>query len=231
MTKHERSVACLVHSGPKEVQYAPCLAALPVTLGPMTGWTWKQNPLKLGMTLARYKFVARMLEGRTCVAEVGCGDAFGSAVVRSVVNSLDLYDFDEIWTPAVEAGGGKLHIADITKKPLFHRPADGYGAIYMLDMLEHIPPALERQTMENICRSLREDGVFIAGCPTLESQVYASEISKKGHVNCRSGRDFRNAMRGYFHNVFLFSMNDEVLHVGFPQMAHYSIVLAAGPIR
>jgi hypothetical protein len=85
--------------------------------------------------------------------------------------------------------------------------------------------------MENICRSLREDGVFIAGCPSLESQVYASEISKAGHVNCRSGRDLRNAMRGYFHNVFLFSMNDEMLHVGFPQMSHYHFVLCVGPIR
>lgn len=197
----------------------------------MTGWTWQQNPLKLGMTLARYKFVARMLDGRACVAEVGCGDAFGSAVVRSVVNSLDLYDFDGIWAPYIEAGGGELHIADITKKPLFHRPAEGYGAIYMLDVLEHISPALERQAMMNICRSLREGGVFIAGCPTLESQVYASDISKQGHVNCRSGRDFRNDMRGYFHNVFLFSMNDEMLHVGFPQMAHYHFVMAVGPIR
>lgn len=215
----------------KEPQYAPCMAGPPVTLGPMTGWTWKQNPLKLGMTLARYKFVARMLEGLNYVAEIGCGDAFGSAVVCATVANLDLYDFDASWTSAVDATGGCLHIADITKKPLPFRPPEGYGGIYMLDVLEHIAPALERQTMGNIVASLRSDGVFIAGCPSLESQVYASEISKAGHVNCRTGTKFRDDMKAYFSNVFLFSMNDEVVHTGFPQMAHYHFALCTGPKR
>ncbi len=217
--------------GPREPQYGPCLEAEPVVLGPMTGWTFQQNPKKLGMTAARYNFVAMMLEGRTYVAEIGCGDAFFSPVVRAAVSFLDLYDFDEIWTPAVEATGGKLHVNDITKKPLFHRPAEGYGAIYMLDVLEHIAPALERQAMMNICRSLREDGAFIAGCPTLESQAYASKVSLDGHVNCRSGNDFKHAMQCYFRNVFLFGMNDSTLLASFPQMNHYSIVLCVGPIR
>lgn len=216
---------------PREAQYAPCMESAPVVLGPMTGWTWQQNPLKLGMMLARYKHVARWLEGMNHVAEVGCGDSFGSAVVRATVGNLDLYDFDEGWAPAVEAAGGTLHIADVTKKPLFHRPAEGYGAIYMLDVLEHIHPKLERQTMGNICRSLRDYGVFVAGCPTLESQKYASPISLAGHVNCRTGKAFQGAMQQYFRVVIPFGMNDETLHTGFSQMCHYHIMLCVGPMR
>lgn len=33
--------------------------------------------------------------------------------------------------------------------------------------------------------------------------------------------DFKNTMQRYFHNVFMFSMNDEVVHTGFHPMAHY----------
>ena len=32
----------------------------------------------------------------------------------------------------------------------------------------------------------------------------------------------------YFKNVFLFSMNDEVVHTGFSKMAHYLICLCVG---
>ena len=32
-------------------------------------------------------------------------------------------------------------------------------------------------------------------------------------------------MQRHFHNVFLFSMNDEVVHTGFSPMAHYLLAL------
>jgi hypothetical protein len=61
--------------------------------------------------------------------------------------------------------------------------------------------------------------------PSLESQQYASSQSKEGHVNCKSGDDFRGLLKKYFENVFLFSMNDEVVHTGFSKMAHYLFVM------
>ena len=79
-----------------------------------------------------------------------------------------------------------------------------------------------------ICQSLNTNGVFIAGMPSLESQKYASPQSKAGHVNCKSGLDFKKLLENHFHNVFLFSMNDEVVHTGFSPMAQYLLVLCAG---
>jgi hypothetical protein len=32
----------------------------------------------------------------------------------------------------------------------------------------------------------------------------------------------------YFHNVFIFSMNDEVVHTGYYKMAHYLLALCVG---
>lgn len=209
----------------REPQYDPCFAEAPVTLGPMTGATFRWNPRRLGMMLARYKFVAKMVEGANKVAEIGCGDAFGSAVAREAVTHLHLYDFDDAWRETAK------QVAPFTVHDIV---ADGrlypnYDAIYALDVLEHIRLADEERAMRNICDSLTDTGTFIAGCPSLESQMYASDISKAGHVNCRTGADLRNAMARYFESVFLFGMNDEVLHTGFAPMCHYLFVLCSHP--
>jgi len=36
-------------------------------------------------------------------------------------------------------------------------------------------------------------------------------------------------MERHFENVFLFSMNDEVVHTGFTPLAHYLFALCVGP--
>jgi len=79
--------------------------------------------------------------------------------------------------------------------------------------------------MRNTLRSMKKDGCLILGMPSLESQIYASEASKIGHVNCKTGKEIVEFTKKYFRNVFLFSMNDEVLHTGFSPMAHYLFVL------
>ena len=79
-------------------------------------------------------------------------------------------------------------------------------------------------------KSLKKDGALIFGMPSLESQLYASPASKEGHVNCKSGNDFKECMEKYFKNVFLFSMNDEVIHTGFEKMSHYLFTLCVGKI-
>lgn len=63
-----------------------------------------------------------------------------------------------------------------------------------------------------------------------ESQAHASAQSRAGHVNCKSGEDLRRTLRQHFRNVFLFGMNDEVVHVGFAPMCHYLLALCIGPI-
>ena len=205
-------------------------AAEPVTLGPMASDTWRRDPKRLGFMLARYKFVAHHMKGFGRVAEIGCGDGMGAVLVRDAVAYLSLYDFDDTFlAAAVKDHTGRVCQFDISGfNPL---PADPYNGIYMLDVIEHIRPELEPKVMRNIVRSLKPDGVFIVGCPSLESQQYASSISRAGHVNCRNGDVLRDDMRKYFSNVFLFGMNDETLHTGFASMCHYLLAICTGPKR
>ena len=69
---------------------------------------------------------------------------------------------------------------------------------------------------------------ILSGMPSIESQPYASEPSRRGHVHCKSGEDLKDLLLKYFSNVFLFSMNDEVVHTGFSKMANYILVVCCG---
>jgi 2-polyprenyl-3-methyl-5-hydroxy-6-metoxy-1,4-benzoquinol methylase len=102
-----------------------------------------------------------------------------------------------------------------------------FDAAYSLDVLEHIPAEKERVFLKNVAGSLNDLGELIIGMPSLESQAYASPGSKAGHVNCKSAPELKTLLRDYFHSVFMFSMNDEVVHTGYHPMAQYVFAVCA----
>ena len=67
--------------------------------------------------------------------------------------------------------------------------------------------------------------------PSLESQRYASPPSKAGHINCKQAGELKSLLERHFDNVFVFSMNDEVVHTGYYAMAHYYFALCCGRRR
>ncbi|MCH8807516.1 MAG: SAM-dependent methyltransferase, partial [Planctomycetes bacterium] len=125
---------------------------------------------------------------------------------------------------ANERYGIAFQMHDILDGPV----AGKFDGVYGLDVLEHIPQADEGRFVTNMIAPLAEDGVCIIGMPSLESQAYASRFSRLGHVNCKNQNDFKAFMKTYFRNVFMFSMNDEVIHTGFDKMSHYNIALCCG---
>jgi len=194
------------------------------TLGLMTNQAWTDDPRHLLFTLARYKFVAKMLTGRNRVLEVGCADAFGTRLVVQEVKHLTATDFDPAFVADALQRMDSRWKFDCKQHDLLAGPFPGvFDAAYGLDVIEHIPPGQERLFAGNIVKSLAPEGVLILGSPSLESQAYASPPSKAGHVNCKTGVTMRSLLEQFFHNVFVFSMNDEVVHTGYFPMAHYVI--------
>ena len=103
-----------------------------------------------------------------------------------------------------------------------------HDGIYALDVLEHILPEDQDTFLGNVTASLTEHGVVIVGVPSLESQAYAAPTSKAGHVNCQTMPQLKEGISKFFHNVFMFAMNDEVVHTGYHKMAHYLLALCCG---
>ncbi len=220
-------------SDTKEPQYQP-LVDLKRTrgltrLGMMNNQVWQDDPRRLVFTLARYKFVAKMFSGRKRVLEGACGDAFGSRIVKQEVGHLTVVDFDPVFIADIQERADPAWPIEAKLHDILAGPVEGhFDGIYSLDVLEHIPPADEDRFLLNLIASLDPTGVVIIGTPSLESQAYASPQSKEGHINCKSGNDLKRFLKRFFHNVFLFSMNDEMVHTGFSPMAQYLFALCAG---
>jgi 2-polyprenyl-3-methyl-5-hydroxy-6-metoxy-1,4-benzoquinol methylase len=186
-------------------------------LGVHTSYGWEMDPKRLGFTAARYKFVGKMLEGKKSVLEVGCGDAFFSRVVRQHMATdgfLQVVDINRGYIGSAKKNNpkdGRWRVYpgdwDILNGPL--APATRFEAVYCLDVFEHI--AEEDLLLGNLSRCAP---VCLVGAPSLESQAWASEISKLEHVNCKTKEGLREAMKRHFSQVFMFGMNDEVLHTG-----------------
>lgn len=214
----------------KESQYYRLIELLDkqglAQFGLMSNYVWHEDPKRLLFVLSRYKFVAKMMSGRYNVLEIGCADAFFTRVVRQEVQALTAIDFDPLFVEDAKKHmdsrwSFECQIHDILKGPI----KGNFDGAYSLDVIEHISRENETRFIENIVSSLTPDGVLVIGTPSLQSQTYASEGSKEGHINCKDHKGLKELMSRFFHNVFIFSMNDEMVHTGFYPMAHYLFAL------
>ncbi|MGH6881384.1 MAG: class I SAM-dependent methyltransferase [Hypericibacter sp.] len=198
-------------------------------LGLMNNQCWHEDPRRMLFSMSRYKFVSKLFSGRANVLEIGCGDGFMSRIVRQAVERLTITDYDPLFIDEFNATQdpawpveAKTH--DMLAGPLLGR----FDAAYSLDVLEHIGAEQEDVFLGNIAASLGDAAAAIIGMPSLESQAYASPMSKAGHINCKTGPDLKQTMERHFDQVFIFSMNDEVVHTGYHKMAHYLLALCCG---
>lgn len=214
----------------KEPQYQNCLEIAEkegvTTFGLMTNQVWMDDPRRLVFTLSRYKFVSKMMHGKQNILEVGCADAFGTRIVQQECKNVTVIDFDPVFIEDVMNRNSDAWKLSAYVHDILSGPVQGiFDGIFSLDVLEHIEKRDEKTFCRNIVSSLSDSGVLIVGTPSLQSQVYASPPSREGHINCKSGDELRDLFSELFENVFLFSMNDEVVHTGFYPMAHYLFVL------
>src|SRR3989338_5626867 len=173
-----------------------------------------------------FKFVGEKVSGKFHLLKRGWADAFCARIVLQEVDRLTAVDFDHLFVQdAIERMGDRwkfeCKVHDILEHPV---PGEFDGA-YSLDVLEHIPQKDETRLVSNIAQSLTAHGTLMIGTPSIRSQVHASPGSREGHVNCKDHKELKELMSRFFHHVFVFSMNDEVVHTGFYSMAHYLFAL------
>lgn len=221
-------------SGTKESQYQICLDFQEKyglqTFGIMSNYTWITDPKHLVYVFSRYKFVAKMFSGMNKVLEIGCGDAIGTRIVSQEVGALTATEFDPVFVKDAKSRIVEPYTFECIVHDILQSPVPGYfDGAYSIDLIEHIPQDKENLFITNIVKSITQHGTVIIGTPSLQSQKYASSASKKGHINCKDHQQLNDLLSNFFHNVFIFSMNDEVVHTGFYPMAHYLIALCCYP--
>ena len=201
-----------------------------ISLGPATAQAYAKDPRMLSFISSRYKFASKMFAGVDVAIEIGCGDAFGGPIVAQSVKRLICTDIDEEIitqnrTRCEIFKNMEFHYHDFRAKTYPERAR----AIYLVDVIEHIFQKEEPQFMANLVNSLTPDGFALVGTPNKDAEQHASQHSREGHVNLKTPKTLRDMLSQYFQNVFMFSMNDEVVHTGFGPMAHYVWGLGVGP--
>ncbi len=197
-------------------------------LGIVTNALWFNDPRRLAAVLARYGFVANMLNGCRDIGEVGCGDAFATRVVlqdaaRVTVYESDLRLVDDIRQRRDERWPLEAEVHDILLAPLPRK----HQGVFSLDLIEHVAPEDEHAFLTNLCGSLADKGVLLLGMQALDSKKSSTAVSGSG--NRRSGNELKALLGNYFENVFLLSMSDEVLQAGEAPTADYLFALCTAP--
>ena len=209
----------------------------PLALGPLSSDRFILDPKTFSFFLSRYKFAGKMLSRCRRIADIGCGDGTGDVMLLKETDANILaYDLDK----------EQIEYANKTLLPVLHKviPHDAnrlaveqldfiidgplcpsVDGLVSLDVIEHISPDDEDIFLRYCIDSLEDKGVCIIGTPNDYASNYASKFSKAGHINMFTPNRLENTMASYFSRVFMFSMNDEVVHTGFSKMAHYLIAI------
>jgi 2-polyprenyl-3-methyl-5-hydroxy-6-metoxy-1,4-benzoquinol methylase len=201
-----------------------------ITLGPYFSFILRKTPRRLLHLLSYYKFAAKMIGAGKRVLDVGCSEGLGTVLLAESAADCLGVDLDASAIAVANRTVGSERLRFAVMDVLAEDPGR-FDAIVTLDVIEHIFAENEDAFVERLASMLDDHGVLIVGTPNITSDQYANEHTRKGHVNLFTAERLRELASRRFHNVFLFSANDELVHTGFSPMAHYLIALCVGPRR
>ena len=203
-----------------------------VLLGPHASYQWNHSRRHLLFTAARYKFAMKMIgsiyePGKNKILDMGCSDGFGTHYLAEYAKLVVGVDFDEDAVRYAQDSQIDSNI-EFRLENFLDKKYGNFDGVVSFDVLEHIYPENEEKYMKTVLRNLKNEGTFVIGTPSLETQQYSAENITGAHVNVYKGEDFYRMLKRYFRNVYLFTQNDEIIHTGHLRMANYLIAVCSG---
>ncbi|HSX13983.1 MAG TPA: class I SAM-dependent methyltransferase [Chlamydiales bacterium] len=201
---------------------ADMLGNFKVHLGDHWSFNFFNDPKRLAFVLSRYKLAAKMACKKGRVLELGCSTGIGATILGEFTSEYVGVDLDE---SAIQTARSNL------TEPKFRFLFDDFmGKIYgqfdavvSLDVVEHIHLEYEDLYFKTVVDNLAPNGICVIGTPNVTSAPYAAPTSQIGHVNLYSQDRLVKVLKKYFHQVFPFGINDEIVHTGYASMAHYIV--------
>jgi 2-polyprenyl-3-methyl-5-hydroxy-6-metoxy-1,4-benzoquinol methylase len=196
-----------------------------IALGRYLAYWFERTPRRALYYSSYYKFAAKMIGSNKRVLDVGCSEGLGTWLLAAECGFARGIDADEDAIAVAKDNWPQQKVEFLCADFLEAQPSQWDGVV-SFDVIEHILPENASRFLGLIAANLTPHGIAVVGTPNLTGQVYASEISKAGHINVYSAERLETEMQRFFGHVFMFGANDEVVHTGYPPMAHYLIALA-----
>ena len=201
-----------------------------IEIGPYFGHQIRNSPRHLLFTLSRYKFASRMLpqNKKIRILEIGCSEGVGTQVLGEMGSSITAIDEDAQAIAQAQKTFNKPNIKFISGN-FIGRDIGTFDAAVSLDVIEHIDTKQEDAFIQTIKNNLTPEGLCIIGTPNDAATQYASKASQIGHINMFTAERLNECLQKHFTHVFMFGMNDEIVHTGFYPMCHYLMAIACMP--
>ncbi len=198
-------------------------------LGPEQTYLFEHDLLRFTIRLARYKFVARILQKTDRVLEVGCGSGMGAIFMGQHAASVKGIDIRPSEIESATGLNRRDNVSFELQDVFEFEGDDQYDVVVSLDVIEHMDEEQGREFVERLARRVKPDGMLVIGSPSHWSFPHQSKISQAGHIKCYKQEELVALLGEYFDRTIPFSMNDEVVHTGHPKMAWYYFVLGLVP--
>ncbi len=196
-----------------------------LNFGDVISYQFRHSPRRILFAMSYYKFAAKMIGKKQRVLEVGCGEGLGTWLLAKECGQAKGLDFDQEAILKAQENWREDNLCFECADFLSSNTKERYGGVVSLDVIEHIRPDHASDFLNRMAEVLDPYGVAIVGTPNITSDRYASEVTRKGHINLYNHQRLEDEMRKHFSQVFMFAANDEVIHTGFFPMAHYLIAL------
>jgi len=203
----------------------------PIELSHAYSFLVQDNTLQLLIHLARYKFVAKMLSKTDRVLEVGSGEGMGTIFLSQHCASVKGIEFKKKEFSYAKTINNRPNVEFIRGDFFDFRTHELFDAAVSLDVIEHMPQDVGETFLAKTALNLKDTGMLIVGTPSIYSYEYQAANSKAAHVKCYDRDELINIVRKYYGRVIAFSMNDEMVHTGFPKLAWYYFIVAFCPKR
>jgi hypothetical protein len=191
------------------------------------------DPIALSHTLARYRFVARLLDSRHDVAEYGRPAALGTDMMFRAVKKLAVYSpntaaLDDVRRQLPRDAMYEARLHNILVAPL-PKPHD---SIYCLDAIEYVSRSDEDNFIRNLCDSLsRNQDILVVGSRATTEKYRTSAGESEVGFFPRSAAELKALFERFFNVVFVFSMIEEVMHPGAHPAADYALAVCCSRKR
>lgn len=198
-----------------------------LVMGDYCSYIMRRTPRRMLHCLSYYKFAARMLQRGRGVVDIGCNEGTGTYLLEKEVGDAYGVDFDEGAIASARRNFPEMSDRFIAEDIRHFSKNRLFGGATCFDVIEHIEQKNENEFLGSITSLLDANGTLVIGTPSKISQEFASAVSKKGHINIYDHVRLKRVLKQFFHHVFLFSANDELVHTGFHDLAHYFLCVCS----
>lgn len=203
----------------------------PMELSHAYSYLVQDNALQLLIHLARYKFVAKMLSKTDRVLEAGSGEGMGTIFLSQHCASVKGIEYKKEEYTYADSINRRKNVEFVHGDFLTFRTDELFDAVVSLDVIEHMPQNVGEKFLSRTAANLKDTGMTIMGTPSIYSYKYQAPNSQAAHVKCYDRDELVDIAKKYYGRVIAFSMNDEVVHTGFPKLAWYYFILGFCPKR